>query len=329
MIEKPVTARSLSRLTHPFVLLSLGLILLNALVFQPFSPSWVTGKLADLAWMIVLPVATASLLGFLWPNSEKSNFWVATIAIAAGFSLIKTLPAVNNFARNVFFELFHVPLKLTLDPSDLLALIGILLAAWIWFHRWQINRRIWRFAPLILLAMAGLADAVDPGYDQIDCLALDGEAIIAFTPERSLAYFGDATERKAYLSRDNGRTWEDLGTFSLDEEGEAGSAQGINVAALIRECRPWNQQVLVEAPVNPRVQYMIVSDQGVYRSFDGGETLIREFSVPEEVDFKDVVFAPDNQTLVIAASYHGILLRKAEGGYSWADPSGMSLTLNE
>jgi len=327
MKEKPAPARTLSRLAHPVLLLALGLILLNALILQPSSPSWFSGKLADLAWMIVLPVAAASLLGLFWPASEKRNFWVSTAVIAAGFALVKTLPSANIFVRDLFLNLFRARLKLTLDPSDLLALAGIFIAAWVWGRGWRVTRRIWRFAPVVLLAVAGMADAVDPGYDQIDCLALDGQAIIAFTPERSLAYFGNASERKAYLSLDNGRTWEDLGTFSPDEEGEAGSAQGIDVTGLIGECRVWNQQVLVEDPLNPRVQYMIVSDQGVYRSFDGAETLIREFSVPEEVDFKDVVFAPDNQTLVIAASTHGVLLRQADGRYVWADPSGMSLTL--
>jgi len=237
---------------------------------------------------------------------------------------------LGNIARpglfEVFLILFNIPLKFRLDPSDILALAGVFGAAWIWGQSSHITRRIWRFAPLFLLMLAGIADAVDPGYDQIDCLVVDEEAMIAFTPDRSVSYFGDASQRKAYLSWDNGRTWEDIGVFSPDEEGDAGMAEGIEVAALIGECRPWNQQLMVDDPQNPQVQYMIISDQGVYRSWDGGESLHKEFSVPEGVTFKDVAFAPDGRTLVVAADYHGVLLRQEDGTYLWADPSGMSLS---
>jgi len=328
MSEKSA-ARSLSKLAHPFFILALGMILLNAIILQPFFPSWLTGKLSDLAWMIVLPVAAASLLGLIWRGPEKLIFWIPTAVIAVSFALLKTLPLANGFIRAVFLILFRVPLKLRLDPSDLLALIGVFLAAWVWGQNFRITWRVWRYAPLVLLVMAGIADAVDPGYDQIDCLAVDGEALIAFTPERSLAYIGNASERKAYLSSDNGRTWQDIGTFSPDEEGEAGIAEGIEVAALISECRPWNQQALLEDPQNPKVLFMVVSDRGVYRSWDGGESLHREFSVSEGVSFKDVAFAPDGRTMVIAAGYHGILLRLQDGTYTWADPSGMSLSLGD
>ena len=323
MHKKP-PAQSLNKLAHPIFVFALGLILLNAMILQPHLPSWLTGKLADLAWMVVLPVASAALLGSFWRGSVKLTFWLPTVLIGLSFALMKTLPEVNALVHGLFFDLFHVPLKLTLDPSDLIALSGIPLGAWIWGHNVQNIRRIWCFAPLILMVMAGIADAVDPGYDQIDCLVVDGENLIAFTPERSLAYIGNASERKAYLSHDNGRTWEDIGNFSPHEEEDDGMVEGIEVVALISECQTWNQQAWVGDPLNPRVLYMIVSDQGVYRSWDGGETLIREFEISEGVEFKDVVFAPDGRTLVIAASTHGVLLRLQSGSYIWADPSGMS-----
>lgn len=318
--------KKLSRLAHPIILSALGLILLNALVLQPTSPSWLTGKLADLAWMIVLPVAGASLLGLIWQKGQSAVFWVAAAAISVSFVLMKTVPQVNDLLRMAFFDIFEIPLKLTLDPSDMIALIGVVLAAWVWHHPWRINSRVWRFAPLVLLVMAGMADAVDPGYDQIECLAVHEQALVAFTPERSTAYIGNGVERKAYLSRDNGRTWEDLGTFSPNAEGEEGLLGGVNVAELSKECEDWNQQTLVSDPINAQIQYMIVSDQGVYRSWDGGETLSREYRVDEGVVFMDVVFAPDDRTLAIAASYSGVLLRLPDGRYSWTDPSGMSLT---
>jgi hypothetical protein len=328
-MDKKTTDHTLSRLAHPGFILALGIILLNALVLQPLSPSWLTGKVADLAWMVVLPVAVASLLSLIWQKQEKMTFWIASVAISLVFILVKTLPEVNFFVRALFHGLFNLPLKLALDPSDLIGLVGVILAAWIWNHPWRIPHLAWRFAPLILLVMAGLADAVDPGYDQIECLAVDGPALVAFTPERSKAYFGDASERKAYISRDNGQTWADMGTFSPDAEDETGVLEGIEVAVLSRECQDWNQQMLVEDPLNPRVQYIIVSERGVYRSWDGGETLSREYRVDEGVVFEDAVFAPDNRTLAIAASYYGVLLRLPDGGYLWADPSGRSLAPGE
>jgi len=314
--------KAFQALAHPITISAMVMILLNALVFQPLAPSWLTGKLADLAWMVVLPLLLTLLLAPLWRGDQKKAFFMAAGLSALILIALKVFPPTNSLVNTLFQTAFNTPLKLRLDPTDLLALAGLPLAWWIWRQPWQLTRRIWRFAPLALLVMVSLADAVNPGYDQIDCLAVYENTLVAFTPERS--GYGSSDARKAYTSTDNSQNWSDQGVFEKNAEKPEANDAGVPMEELMSQCTVTGSESSLSDPNNAAITYIAISGKGVYRSEDAGETLIREHAVEEDVDFRDVLFAPDGETMVIAAGYYGVLLRHPDGTYTWVDPSGIA-----
>ncbi len=306
-------------LLHPIVFLAMILVLLNALIFQPLSPSWLTGKLGDLAWMVILPLFIAALIA---PISRDKAFPLAAGISALTLLLFKVVPASNLLANQLFSHVFGVAFKLRLDPTDLLALVGLPVAWWVWRQPRENARRIWRFAPIALLVMASLADAPAPGYDDIECLAVSGDTVVAFTPERST--YGSKAERKAYTSTDMGMTWTDQGVFKVESDEPQANDAGLPMEDLMATCSlNYSKEINITDPNNPAISYTAISGEGVYRSSDNGATLIREIEVEDLVSFSDLIFAPDQQTLIIGAGFDGALVRHPGGSYDWVDPSGM------
>lgn len=306
-------------LLHPIVILSFILILLNALVFQPISPSWLTGKLADFAWMVIIPLALAALVN---PISYEKAFPLAAGISALLLVLLKAVPATNLLANQLFSSTLNTPFKLLLDPTDLLALAALPLAWWVWIQPRGATRRVWRFAPLALLVMVSLADAPAPGYDDIECLAVYNDTVVAFTPERST--YGSGAERKAYTSTDMGMTWTDQGVFKVESEESQANDAGIPMEELMSTCSlSYSKEISINDPNNPAISYTAIGGQGVYRSSDNGATLVREIDVDEQVDFSDLIFAPDQQTLILGAGLDGVWVRHPGGAYDWVDPSGL------
>jgi hypothetical protein len=324
-MKKTGTAHPLAALTHPITIAAVLVILLNAWVLQPHYPSWVTGKIADLAWMIILPLCLAWVFSVSEINTpEKPLLWGLGLS-GLVFTLLKTIPLLNHLAASLFYDITHLPLKLTLDASDLLALLGLPIAWWVWHHPRRQSHRTLQIAMISLVALAGLADAPAPGFDQIDCLAVHDNTILAFTPERSSGYLSSSINRKVYISNDNGLTWEDLGVFN-DKDGDSEPApNGLPIYDLMGQCEDWDKLEEINQPDNPDISYMVISGQGVYRSEDAGETYTREYEDTDNVEFEDMVFAPDNQTLIIAGGYKGVLRRASDGTYAWISPGGYDI----
>ena len=100
------------------------MMLVNDFVLKPLAPSWLTGKLSDFAGLFFLPFLLAALLALVLPGR-----WVGPVSFAvtgAGFALLKLDPAFNAAV------LAGLPLRARLDPTDLLALLSLLPAAWLW-----------------------------------------------------------------------------------------------------------------------------------------------------------------------------------------------------
>lgn len=85
-------------------------------------PGAVTGKLSDLAGMVVAPALLAALLGL----RSRRGLLLAHLAIAAVFAAIKLSPAAAD-AWSWVMGLVGVPWVITVDPTDLLALPALAL----------------------------------------------------------------------------------------------------------------------------------------------------------------------------------------------------------
>ncbi len=137
-------------LLHPFALVALVALLLNDHVLKPSVPGWWTGKLSDVAALVVLALvvqAVAEVLGA--PVNQRV---LAASLIASGLALvaIKLLPLAGTFYRwglgaaqwvpaagGAILDGVPapavVPAALTRDPTDLMTL-PILLVTWLVFR---------------------------------------------------------------------------------------------------------------------------------------------------------------------------------------------------
>ena len=298
----PAGNTALAALAHPLALAGAAALLLNALVFQRLWPSWWTGKLGDLAWLLIAPLLAAVPLCALFPGRRLSPrafaAWLC-LPVALAFAVVKAVPGANSALLALGASL-GLALKLRLDPSDLLALPAVLGAAWIWGHPWPPRlgaaRRLLPPAALALAALAVLADAGAPTDFGINCLMPDRAppswpSVRFFSP----GDFGSTTNKTVYRSDDAGLTWR------LDPQADPKKLACVAID-------PWP----VADPSSPQRQLFYVPGQGIYHSSDQGQTL--QFEQPfKNVDDYEMDTA-DNH-LIVAAGRDGIWLKTSAGDW--------------
>ena len=116
-------------LAHPGAVLALVVLALNDHVLKEAWPGWVTGKLSDVAGLVVAPLLLAALLTLVRvPRAMK----VAIAATGAGFVLCKA-SVIGAAVTSDVWSLFGTPTMIRADVTDLLALPAL-------YGAWQINR---------------------------------------------------------------------------------------------------------------------------------------------------------------------------------------------
>lgn len=110
----------------PWVIVGATAVLaLNDHVLKQAHPSWVTGKVSDVAGLIVAPWLLARLLQ---PWGERRAGGWAVGLVGAGFAAVKVLPAVTVAFETVLRALGWTSQVVT-DPTDLLALPALVVGA--------------------------------------------------------------------------------------------------------------------------------------------------------------------------------------------------------
>lgn len=129
---RPTALRPLRALAHPAWWVALALLAANDHLFKGAGvlPGALTGKLSDFAGLLVAPILFAALLGV----RRRRGFWLAHLAVGAGFAAINLSPAI---ARMVEAATLPTPFPwfITVDPTDLVALPTLWVSAWL-FGRW-------------------------------------------------------------------------------------------------------------------------------------------------------------------------------------------------
>jgi hypothetical protein len=291
---------ALASLAHPLALCAALLLLANALWFQPTWPGWWTGKLGDLAWLALAPLLTCLALALVLPAGRVTLCRLAVALSAGAFVAVKTLAPANAAVSALYLLVAGRPAKLALDPTDLLALPGLLVAYWIW-RRATLHtaaRPRLQAAGLLLAATALLADSPAPQNFGIVCVARQGDTIVAASEEFQHGYFGDTTRHQGFQSTDGGQTWSTL--------GEPASG-GTPVCARAGHEANWTLE-----RAGGTTSFLFMSNQGVYRSDDGGKSYQQEYATGAPL--YDAIDSPDGGMLV-AAGPEGVLLRSADGAW--------------
>ncbi|MFG1947351.1 hypothetical protein [Nonomuraea sp. NPDC048826] len=161
-------------------------LLLNDHILKHAWPGFVTGKLSDVAGLVVAPPLVALLL-------PRRADLAATILTGALFTVVKTTETGAEAASQIWTTLAGSS-RVLADPTDLLALPALALAWWV---RQRSRERVaarWHVITAVPLAvLAVTATAAHPGMPTAEILYLQHGAIVL---------------DGRYASRDGGATWE-------------------------------------------------------------------------------------------------------------------------
>ena len=297
-------SRSLRLLAHPLALAAAGLIVFNDFVLRPLAPSWWTGKLSDLGALFLAPLVLGALLS---PLLRRERLAVGLGGLVAGglFAAVKLSPALSAALSRA------LPLRLTADPSDLLALPALFAALWLAL-RDRAPRAISprRALPAALLAACVLlADAAAPDYGAA-CLSLDPAGVLTHPRYGAV-----------YLSTDGGLTW---------VETQLPLSEG--------DCPSFPAQAQKTVAGRGETRYRLLPGDGVEQSPDGGATWSR-LALPAEptgeaerayiyklrgttVEFTsgplDMAFDPGSGNLILAMGQDGVAVWTSAGEWAWA-----------
>jgi len=147
-------------------------------------PGWLTGKLSDVAGLVVAPVLAAVLLRAQTPRAR----WVAFAVVALPFAALNLSSAFAH-AVEALTAALGVPWRVTVDPTDLCALVVLPVAAWVLQRPARapgvVVRRRSAWVPRVGAVLASVAcmatsrvEDVPPGQWQTDAYVLNrsGEA---------------------------------------------------------------------------------------------------------------------------------------------------------
>lgn len=128
--------RRSSGLLHPVALAALVLLVANDHVLKARYPGWLTGKLSDVAGMIVFPLVLAVLVRIVHRRADPERVLAWSIAATMiGFALVKVWPVATHacaWAMGTLQNPLHPrAVDLVCDPTDLLAVPFALIAWWL------------------------------------------------------------------------------------------------------------------------------------------------------------------------------------------------------
>lgn len=175
-------------LGRPWFFVAVVVLALNDHVFKDAWPGWITGKLSDVAGVVVVATVLAVISGPTWG-----------VALAGlGFAALKTIPGIAEAVSPLLGG--GVVLR---DPSDLIAL-GVVPPLW-WLLRRERpdqksrDRRAWQAVGLIAAVLATTATSqAEPRYVALGSGA--GEVYARVDP-------GSGFDNAFLASADGGRTW--------------------------------------------------------------------------------------------------------------------------
>ncbi|MCG5444646.1 hypothetical protein NIE79_002804 [Micromonospora sp. NIE79] len=205
---------TLSWLCHPATVFALVLLLVNDHVLKAAFPGPVTGKLSDVAGLVLAPPLVAVLLTLLVPRLPSRAAAVAgLVAVGAGFAVVKSSGYAAELASSAWTVLAG-PSLVRADWTDLLTLPALGLAWWSWTRsrRRPVRRRAARLVRLlVMLPPAVLAVAATSAVYYpyaVGTAMLDGHpAISSGSGYSSRDWPTGPADGQWSISEDRGTTW--------------------------------------------------------------------------------------------------------------------------
>ncbi|MFG3437714.1 hypothetical protein ACGF0J_10785 [Nonomuraea sp. NPDC047897] len=313
----------LAWLCHPATVVATVVLLLNDHLLKHAHPGFVTGKLSDVAGLVVAPALVALVL------ARRADL-AATLTTGALFTLVKTTETGAQAASHLW-TLLAGPSRVLADPTDLLALPALALAWWVRGRtlgprprpqpgRWRPVAERWRVvagAPLAVVAVTATSAYALPSAAV--AVRVEGERVVVLT---DLLQAGDSVT--GLVSADGGRTWRE----------EAVTVPGAGPSPGAGHTRPTEAMSAACVPFQPRRCYRVVpGPPAVEQSDDGGatwhpswelsegrtEVLVRTYPNADRSSLRPRGLAvqprPGGHVVVVACGAAGIVVRDVSGGW--------------
>ncbi|MCZ7420369.1 hypothetical protein O7605_12670 [Verrucosispora sp. WMMA2121] len=245
----------LTWLIHPVTVAATALLILNDQVLKAVYPGWLTGKLSDVAGLVMAPPLLAVVLALLLAGCGRLPVLRRTVRIAGpgsgrtpsdllaavsifvvgvGFTAVKATPEGAATASAVW-SVVSGPSVILADGTDLLALPALALAWWTWCSavaRPSLARWLRMVAVLVVLPIAGLGVAATsaPRYD--DAVALYEWRDVAVAGIGN-AYHDSREPYTWWVGADDGPTFSELpeGGYELFSKQPPPAASGEDCSA--------------------------------------------------------------------------------------------------
>jgi len=335
MGEKPkvdALARAVAVFGNPWCWAAIAALIVNDHLLKAAAPSWLTGKLSDVAGLFFFPFLLAVPLSALAGRRAGAYaVGVLAFAVTAGwFAAIKTLPAINGLtAKAVGALLGGGPVRIALDPTDLVALV-VLWPAWrLWRSvpgRAAPAGRVRRLAGTAALGVAVLATMATspPTNAVVTHLAVDGPIVYARVTYRA------GSSASVDRSADGGDTWFQAGQPPDDPlPAHVETSLAANRAQPVIQCVPSDDATCYRTAPEGRVEV----------SHDGGRNWSTAWSLPRQ-DYRrrsnnplfspigpdqpfdpgpyDLVVVPSGpgHRVIVALGSEGVVVRTQDG--AWA-----------
>ncbi|HCR70693.1 MAG TPA: hypothetical protein DIW23_04545 [Anaerolineae bacterium] len=246
-------------LTHPLILLSIFILLINDHVLKVYIPSALTGKISDFAGLFFFPILLSAILNLVFQSFQSRKIALASfIFTAIWFSLIKTIPFFKNLTENIF------NIQIVLDPSDLMALIMLPLA-------WRLREKVENESKTgisklsyVVLGIASLATIATspPIIPMIYNITVHENIVYAEFDH----YYGTSEGSYYFYSTDGGKTWQEL-DFELPNEVAEQTGKYSELPFTL--CLPNNKNVCYQT-----------GTEIILESNDGGKTWTTSWEFP-------------------------------------------------
>lgn len=318
-------SRALAWLVHPVTVAAVVLLVLNDHLLKAACPGWFTGKLSDVAGLMMAPPLVALLLAVVRPRFGPDRTAVASVVVVGvGFAVVKAFP-VAAAAASSGWSVLRGPSIVLADRTDLLAL-PVLLITWSVARsaRVRLELRPWLrlVGVVVVLPVAGLAVAATSApWDQTAVGLGDwrGHVVVGLGD----AYRNDRTPLWALISDDEGETFR---YFTEAEQASLADDEPTTLRAGTTSC----------SDVSPEHCFRVIPGRlGAEETEDGGRTWRVAWAVDDAArarlaktlprlddvgrDLSSVVLMvrdqPDGRVVVLVANGRDGLARRDSSGH--------------
>ncbi|MEV0156213.1 hypothetical protein AB0H57_21135 [Micromonospora sp. NPDC050686] len=296
---------TLAWLGHPLTVLALIVLVVNDHLLKAVHPGRLTGKLSDVAGLVLAPPLVAALAALAVPRlPARGAAGLGLGLVGAGFAVVKSSGYAAALA-SAAWSLVSGPSLVRADRTDLLTLPALAVAGWTWrrARRDPVAGRSARLVRLlVLLPAATLAVAATSAYwfpDAQRATVLDGKLVAGVGG--SLGDDGVYPVNTWRVSEDAGASWRD--PLTAEERTLVGESLGVVPAPppVRRAC----------VPAEPRHCYRLVEGRlRVQESDDAGRTWRTAWEVTQA------------QRAILSRRYE-------EAGWSGSRVTGQELTIFE